>query len=168
MDKDHDEIEGIHASSRDGLTIAPSLDFVIEAAQIPPTVATVDRRVVSLCILAIGIGLAAALVAQVMMKLIIFITNFAFYRTWSLEFTSPADNHLGLLVIAVPIVGALIVGFMARYGSKAIRGHGIPEAMEQVLTNDSRIPARLTFLKPISAATNEYRLNNSVLLDRNR
>src|SRR5207302_811121 len=39
-----------------------------------------------------------------------------------------------------------------RYGSKAIRGHGIPEAMEQVLLNESRIPARITLLKPVSAA----------------
>ena len=59
---------------------------------------------------------------------------------------------MGILVVFVPIVGGLFVGFMARYGSKAIRGHGIPEAMEQVLVNDSRIPARLTFLKPLSAA----------------
>ncbi len=52
----------------------------------------------------------------------------------------------------MPIAGAIVVGFMARYGSKAIRGHGIPEAMEQVLLNESRIPARMTFLKPLSAA----------------
>ena len=66
----------------------------------------------------------------------------------------PADavHGLGLWVIPIPIIGALIVGFMARYGSKAIRGHGIPEAMEQVLTNESRIPARITFLKPVSSA----------------
>src|SRR5205814_4625849 len=44
------------------------------------------------------------------------------------------------------------VGPMPRFGSRASRGHGIPEAMEQVLTNQRRIPARLTFLKPISAA----------------
>jgi len=144
--------DGAHAAVRDGLTIAPSLDLVIEAAQVPPSAATVDRRVVTMCLLAIGIGLAAAVVAQFLMTLITFITNFSFHRTWSLEFISPADNHLGIFVIVVPIIGALIVGFMARYGSKAIRGHGIPEAMEQVLTNDSRIPARLTFLKPISAA----------------
>jgi CIC family chloride channel protein len=44
------------------------------------------------------------------------------------------------------------VGFMARYGSKAIRGHGIPEAMEQVLTNESKIKPAITFLKPVSSA----------------
>ncbi len=52
----------------------------------------------------------------------------------------------------MPVVGGLLVGVLARYGSKAIRGHGIPEAMEQVLFNESRVPARITFLKPLSAA----------------
>ena len=144
--------ESPHAVSRDGLTISPSLDLVIEAAQLPPKSATIDGRLLWICAISIGLGLTAAVVAQILIKLIALITNFAFYGRYSLEFTSPADNQLGLLVIAVPVVGALIVGFMARYGSKAIRGHGIPEAMEQVLTNGSRVPARLTFLKPISSA----------------
>ena len=96
-----EQSDGNHAVARDGLTIAPSLDFVIEAAQIPPSAATVDRRVVTMCILAIGIGLTAGLVAHVLMKLIIFITNFAFHRTWSLEFVSPADNQLGIFVIEI-------------------------------------------------------------------
>jgi H+/Cl- antiporter ClcA len=70
----------------------------------------------------------------------------------SAEFSSPAGNQLGPLVMLVPVAGAVVVGLMARYGSAAIRGHGIPEAMEQVLLNKSRIPARITLLKPISAA----------------
>ena len=88
----------------------------------------------------------------ILVHLIDFITNLAFYGRLSLEKASPADNHLGLLVIVVPIIGGIIIGLMARYGSQAIRGHGIPEAMEQVLTNRSRIPARMTVLKPVSAA----------------
>ncbi|MGZ6098384.1 MAG: chloride channel protein, partial [Myxococcaceae bacterium] len=72
--------------------------------------------------------------------------------TTSLEALGPTTAHLGLAVILVPPIGGLIVGIMARYGSQAIRGHGIPEAMEQILGNDSRIPVRLTFLKPLSAA----------------
>jgi chloride channel protein, CIC family len=144
--------ESPHAVPRDGITISPSLDLVIEAAQLPPKSATIDGRLIWICTISIGLGLIAAVVAKILIMLIALITNFAFYGQYSLEFTSPADNQLGLFVIVVPIVGALIVGFMARYGSKAIRGHGIPEAMEQVLTNGSRIPARLTFLKPISSA----------------
>ena len=86
------------------------------------------------------------------MHLIWFITSIAFHGKATFAYTTPLDNHLGLWVILVPVVGGIIVGFMARYGSKAIRGHGIPEAMEQVLLNESRIPARITFLKPVSAA----------------
>jgi H+/Cl- antiporter ClcA len=41
---------------------------------------------------------------------------------------------------------------MARWGSRAIQGHGIPEAMEQILQNDSNIPPRVTWLKPVSSA----------------
>ena len=107
----------------------------------------VDRRVVRLSLLAIGLGVVAAGVSFVFMRLIALITNIAFFQQLSLAPMPPAANQLGVWVIVVPIVGGLIVGFMARYGSKAIRGHGIPEAMEQVLTNESRIPARITFLK---------------------
>jgi H+/Cl- antiporter ClcA len=86
------------------------------------------------------------------MRLIALVTNLSFFGRLSIAPASPADNHLGGWVVLVPVAGALIVGLMARYGSAAIRGHGIPEAMEQVLLNKSRIPARITLLKPISAA----------------
>lgn len=121
-----------------------------DAAPAEPSL--VDRRVVWLSGLAILIGLAASLIAVVLMQLIALITNIAFYGRWSLENTSPANNQLGWFVILIPVLGALIIGVMARYGSAAIRGHGIPEAMEQVLTNRSRIPARVTLLKPVSSA----------------
>jgi H+/Cl- antiporter ClcA len=55
-------------------------------------------------------------------------------------------------VIVVPVIGGLIVGIMAKYGSPKIKGHGIPEAMEAVLVNRSRIQPRVAILKPISAA----------------
>src|SRR5690606_5312263 len=80
------------------------------------------------------------------------ITNLSFYGRISIEESSPAYNELGLWVILVPVAGAIIVGFIARFGSAAIRGHGIPEAMEQVLTNESKIKPVITFLKPLSAA----------------
>lgn len=111
-----------------------------------------NRRVVYISGIAMLIGLAASLIAQALTHLIGLITNLSFYGRVSAEFSSPADNHLGWWVILVPVIGGLIVGVMARYGHKAIRGHGIPEAMEQILTNESRIPARITLLKPISAA----------------
>jgi H+/Cl- antiporter ClcA len=111
-----------------------------------------DRRVVFIAALSILVGICGGFIAQALTRLIGFVTNIAFYHRVSSAFVSPADHKLGYWVVVVPVVGGVIVGIMARFGSKAIRGHGIPEAMEQVLTNRSRIPARLTILKPLSAA----------------
>jgi H+/Cl- antiporter ClcA len=102
--------------------------------------------------MAVLLGVVGGFVAPLLTRLIGFFTNLAFYGRVSTSFVSPAGNHLGIFVIVIPVLGGIIVGLMARFGSKAIRGHGIPEAMEQVLENDSRIPARITFLKPVSAA----------------
>lgn len=141
-----------HAATTDGLTVSPALDLAAEDAAVPPQPALVDRRTLWVASLAIVLGVAAAGAAVVLTRLIFFVTNLSFYERLSIQPASPAGNRLGLLVVFVPIAGAVIVGLMARYGSKAIRGHGIPEAMEQILTNRSRIPARVTFLKPLSAA----------------
>jgi H+/Cl- antiporter ClcA/CBS domain-containing protein len=140
------------ASTTEGLPVAPSLGPTLAEVRAPRRSAAVDRRVVYLSALSLGLACAAALVAQALQRLISLITNIAFYGTVSFSAVSPAENQLGPWVIVVPVFGALIVGAMARYGSKAIRGHGIPEAMEQVLLNKSRIPKRITLLKPLSAA----------------
>jgi chloride channel protein, CIC family len=124
----------------------------VSSPSVPLERSTIDRRVLFISALGIGLGLVASLVARVLMSLIALITNLAFYGRFSSVRVGPADNHLGWLVVLVPVVGGLVVGAMARWGSAAIRGHGIPEAMEQILFNESRIPARLTFLKPLSAA----------------
>jgi CIC family chloride channel protein len=79
-------------------------------------------------------------------------TNLFFFHEWSTTFRSVGSNHLGAWVILVPVIGGLIVGVMAKYGSSKIKGHGIPEAMEAVLINRSRIEPKVAILKPISAA----------------
>lgn len=134
------------------LPIAPSLEVSLDAVGAPRPEPLVNNRVLLMSALAIGLGVAAAIIARLLTALIGLVTGLAFYGRVSTNLVSPADNKLGLWVILVPVVGGILVGFMARYGSKAIRGHGIPEAMEQVLLNESRIPPRLTFLKPISSA----------------
>jgi H+/Cl- antiporter ClcA len=140
------------ASTTDGLPVAPSLNVALQAVHAPRQATLVGRRVVLLSGLAIVVAFAAALIAQLLTALIGVITGMVFYGRWSAALISPADNRLGLWVIAVPAIGGIIVGLMARYGSQAIRGHGIPEAMEQILRNQSRIAPRLTFLKPLSSA----------------
>ena len=152
MDNPDDDYHDTEPDNTDRIPISPSLDLTLQAAQVPRRTTLVDRRVVLLSCIAICLAFAAALVAQLLTVIIALVTNLAFYGRFATNETSPADNHLGLAVIIVPVIGGLIVGVMARYGSKAIRGHGIPEAMEQVLLNQSRIAPRLTFLKPLSSA----------------
>jgi len=113
---------------------------------------TVNRRVFYLSLQVTANALVIGIVAKGLVYLIDGITNLAFYGRLSFEPASPAGNHLGMLVIAVPIIGALLVGLMARFGSRAIGGHGIPEAMEKIILAESRIPPAITFLKPLSAA----------------
>jgi CIC family chloride channel protein len=140
------------AATSEGVPIAPSMGPAVERARVPVERALIDRRVVLICALAIGLALVTGFVAQLLVSIIGVVTNVAFYGRLSTKFVSPAGHHLGWWVLFVPAIGGIVVGFMARYGSKAIRGHGIPEAMEQVLLNESRIPARMMFLKPLSAA----------------
>jgi chloride channel protein, CIC family len=109
-------------------------------------------RIVLVSFLAAGIGLAAGLVAYALYKLIGLFTNLFFFHRWSTDFTSVRFHHLGPWVILIPVIGGLVVGVMAKYGTSKIKGHGIPEAMEAVLTNRSRIEPKVAILKPISAA----------------
>jgi CIC family chloride channel protein len=109
-------------------------------------------RMILISFLAAGVGLLAGGIAFALYKLIGLFTNLAFYHRFSADFISARHNQLGLWVIVVPVVGGIVVGFMAKYGSPKIKGHGIPEAMEAVVTNRSRIQPRVAILKPISAA----------------
>ena len=145
-------LDGVAGQATEGLPVAPSLGPAFLETRVPTQRSLVDGRVVYLCGLSMLVAVAAGGVAQVLTRLIALVTNLSFYGRFTTAAASPAGNQLGAWVIGVPIVGALVVGVMARYGSAAIRGHGIPEAMEQVLLNKSRIPARITLLKPVSAA----------------
>lgn len=109
-------------------------------------------RLIGLAILAIGVGALSAVLALVLLRLIDFMTNLFFFGRLSLAPASPADNQLGLLVVGVPVVGALIIGAMARWGSERIRGHGIPEAIEAILIGRSRVDPKVAVLKPLSSA----------------
>ena len=102
---------------------------------------TADPRLILLSLMAVVVGVISALVAVALVWLIGTATNLAYYHRFASELVSPAGNHLGLWAVLVPMVGGLIVGLMARYGSDRIRGHGIPEAMEAILIGQSRMSA---------------------------
>src|SRR5271169_6031522 len=109
-------------------------------------------RMLLMSFLAAAIGLLAGMIAFVLYKLIGLFTNIFFYHRFVADFISARHNQLGLWVIPVPVIGGILIGFMAKYGSEKIKGHGIPEAMEAVMLNRSRIEPRVAILKPISAA----------------
>ena len=111
-----------------------------------------SRRDLIICLLCAGVAIPAFGAAELLIALIDLSTNFFYRGILSTEPAGPTLERWGLASLFIPALGGLIVGLMARYGSKAIRGHGIPEAMEQVLTNESRIGIRVAWLKPLSAA----------------
>src|ERR1051325_10519446 len=113
---------------------------------------TTTPRLLTVSALALAIGVLSAFVALGLLKLIGFFTNIFFYRRLATDLISPAGHHLGVFVVLVPVAGGLIIGLMARYGSERIRGHGIPEAIEAILLNGSRVEPKLAILKPVSSA----------------
>ncbi|MCJ2086888.1 chloride channel protein [Methylobacterium sp. E-005] len=111
-----------------------------------------DRRVVILAGMAIVTGTAASGTAWILLTLIGLVTNFAWYGRFDTALTSLAGAAPGPWMVAIPVIGALVVGTMARYGSEKIRGHGIPEAMEAILIGGSRMSPKVALLKPLSSA----------------
>ncbi len=113
---------------------------------------TRDRRILLLSLMAVVIGCVSAFVAYALVWLISVITGLAFYQSFSAQMLSPDRNKLGPFVIIVPVLGGLVIGLMARYGSEKIRGHGIPEALEAILFGRSRMSPKVAVLKPLSSA----------------
>lgn len=113
---------------------------------------SVDARMLVLAIMAPVVGTGGALGAWVLLKLIGIATNLFWFGRISAEPANIADNGLGLGMLAIPVIGGLIVGLMARFGSEKIRGHGIPEAIETILYGESRLSPKVAVLKPISSA----------------
>jgi H+/Cl- antiporter ClcA/CBS domain-containing protein len=140
------------SSRTSGLPVAPGMDAALKSAHVPRQETLVDRRIFLITGVAIVVAFITALCAQVLVAFIGFLTNLLFYGRVSAQFITPFDNHLGLWVIPIPAIGGIVVGLIARYASETIRGHGFPEAMEQILLNESRIPPKNSFLKPLSSA----------------
>lgn len=139
-------------SLKKGIPISLALAPALENENIDQPVFENKKRLLTISLLAVTIAICISFVARLLVSLIDLFTNISFYGKFSFVHTSPSGNSLGLLVILIPVIGGIIVGFMALYGSKAIRGHGIPEAMEQILTNQSKIKPTITYLKPLSSA----------------
>jgi H+/Cl- antiporter ClcA len=110
-----------------------------------------DYRMLILAAMAIVAGTGGAFSAWALLKLIYFATNVFWYGNFSFENVGIA-NRGPLLLVLIPVIGGLIVGLMARFGSDKIRGHGIPEAIETILFGESKLSMKVALLKPISSA----------------
>ena len=113
---------------------------------------TTTPAILPLVPLAVVIGVLGAGISLALLDMIGFFTNLFYFQRLSIHLVSPYGNTLGVIAVVIPIGGGLIVGLMARFGSEQIRGHGIPEAMERILINGSKVQPRLAILKPISSA----------------
>lgn len=113
---------------------------------------TADARVLSLGAMALLVGTMGAGAAFVLLRLIALITNLAYFQRLSVAPVNFSGLHLAAWTIAIPVVGSLVIGLMARFGSEKIRGHGIPEAIEAILIGRSRIEPKVALLKPLSSA----------------
>ena len=136
----------------DRIPISVSLDASMGRQEPSQRPGANKKRMAFMAMLAVGIGCCVSIIAKVLVYLINLITNISFHHSFSIAPSSPATHSYGIFVIFIPAIGGLVVGLMALYGSKAIRGHGIPEAMEQILTNSSKIRPSITYLKPLSSA----------------
>jgi CIC family chloride channel protein len=114
---------------------------------------TATPRMLLVAALALPVGAAGAGLAWALLKLIGLITNAVFYHRWATGLVAPGRaHHSWWLLLLAPVAGGLVVGLMARYGSEKIRGHGMPEAIESILMNGSKVAPRVAVLKPVSAA----------------
>lgn len=111
-----------------------------------------NKRLLFISTLGILIGCVSAFVAKALLLLITLVTQIFYNGQFSFAETSPSSDHWGVLFIFVPVVGGLIIGLMARFGSEKIRGHGIPEALEAILFGKSIMQPKVAILKPISSA----------------
>lgn len=98
------------------------------------------------------IGTGAAFGAWLLVKLIAVATNLFWLRELSAKSFQVTNAQPAWALVSIPVVGGLIIGLMARYGSEKIKGHGIPEAIEAILYGESRLSAKVAVLKPISSA----------------
>jgi H+/Cl- antiporter ClcA len=113
----------------------------------------VGPRLLAITAFALPIGALSAGVAWCLLRLIGLITNLVFYQRLGTALVAPGEvHHSPFLILLAPICGGLVIGLVARFGSEKIRGHGIPEAIQSILTEGSRVQPRVALLKPLASA----------------
>jgi H+/Cl- antiporter ClcA len=110
-----------------------------------------NSRLLRTSLIALALGVLSTAAARVLLLLIRFFTDLFFFQRFSFADLSPAQHALGAWVILVPVLGGLVIGLIARYGTEQVRGHGIPEAIEAILFKNSAMSPKVALLKPIAS-----------------
>lgn len=139
-------------TQQNGIPISTSLQGDLQQEKTNEYISPDKKRLLYVSLLAVMIGIFTSFLSKGLVMLINLFTRVFFFHQFSFAPVNPGDNSYGPFMILVPVVGGIVVGFMAVYGSKGIRGHGIPEAMEKILVNESKIRPSLMYLKPLSSA----------------
>ena len=113
---------------------------------------TTNPRVLFVAAVALVVGTGGMIAGAILLDLIRLVTNLVYFGAFSLAHLNLSQSPLGASAVLVPVIGALIIGLMARFGSEQIRGHGIPEAIEAILLGRSRLDLKVAILKPLSSA----------------
>ena len=113
---------------------------------------TDGRRLTLLSAIALALGALSGLVAFALLRLIGLITNLTYDARWNATLVAPSLAHWGAATVVIPVLGGIAVGVLARYGTDKIRGHGIPEAIQAILEDGSRMQPRVAVVKPIASA----------------
>jgi CIC family chloride channel protein len=108
-------------------------------------------RAERLCLLSVATAVPSFVLGRALLMAIHLCNNVLFRGTLSLS-DHPLAGPLPLWCALVPALGGLLIGLVARYGSPAVRGHGIPEVIETVLAKESRVPWKVALLKPLCSA----------------
>ena len=113
---------------------------------------TTNPRVLYIAVIAVFVALVSVAAGVALLDLIRLFTNIAYFGRFSLATADLSQSPFGLWTVLIPAAGSIVIGFMARYGSEKIRGHGIPEAIEAILLGRSRLDPKVAVLKPLSSA----------------
>ncbi len=111
-----------------------------------------DSRILYVSVLAAALGAVSAVAAWALLELIALFTNLFYFQRWSFAEVDPWQGHAGWWRMFLPVLGGLMVGVIARFGSKKIRGHGMPEAVETIVFGGGKVQPRVAVLKPLATA----------------
>ncbi|KYK30366.1 MAG: hypothetical protein AYK23_01175 [Candidatus Proteinoplasmatales archaeon SG8-5] len=107
------------------------------------------KEYVILSWLAVIVGMIAGIGAVIFRYLIKGINTAFLFTTDPYTFT---QSELGYFVIFAPMVGGLIVGILVYRFAREAKGHGVPEVMGSMLTNEGKIRPRVGLVKILASS----------------